>query len=81
MKTTQPSSAPDRRTPVRLRLKRSRRFKAGIALVTFAILMAVVHFLEHAGAFKLTNSGLDDLLFGWPAAAVIAVAGLIVMGT
>jgi hypothetical protein len=73
--------SPDRYTPYKLRLRRSRRHKAGIALIALAAAMAVVHALEHLGAFTLISPHVDDLLLGWPMAILIAIVGAVIAGT
>ena len=79
MNASQPS--PDRFTPYKLRLKRGRRQKAGIAVIILACVMAVAHALEHLGAFAVINPHLDDVLPGWPLAGVLAIVGAVLAGT
>ena len=74
------NNAPDRQTPYRLRLKRSRRWKAGVALLVVAPALALSHAAEHLGAFTVVSPHLDDLLLGWPIAAVFALAGAVLIG-
>ncbi|MBO1418012.1 hypothetical protein [Streptomyces sp. FH025] len=70
---------PNRPRPYKLRIRHSRRWKAGVTVIAFASAMAVVHLLEHWHLFTLTTVNLDDALFGWPA-AVLAGLGAVVMG-
>lgn len=63
----------------RYRSRRQRRIAAW-TLFTLAIVIAVTHLLEHAGAFQVMSPGLQDLLIGYPAAAVLAVLGGVVLG-
>jgi di/tricarboxylate transporter len=74
------SPVPDRKTPYKLRMKRTRRWKAGVALMLFGAVMALVHVFEHAGALTILGGHADDLFLGWPMAGLIVVAGAVVMG-
>lgn len=58
-----------------------RRHAIAYALFVVAGVMAVSHFFEHAGALRLLSPGLQDLLLGWPMAALIGLAGAIIYGT
>lgn len=58
-----------------------KRHAIAYSLFAIAGVMAVSHFFEHAGAFQLLSPGLQDLLLGWPMAALIGLAGAIIYGT
>lgn len=67
---------------VRADLKQKRRHKieAGICFGV-AVLIAVTHLLEHGGAISIMSQGLQDLLIGYPTAALLALFGFIRLGT
>ncbi|MDP9299567.1 MAG: hypothetical protein M3P43_01505 [Actinomycetota bacterium] len=56
-----------------------RRRILGWSLVTFAVVMAVQHYVHHLGAFTLISPGADDLFAGYPLAAALGVVGAIVL--
>lgn len=60
--------------------ERTRRRTLAVGLFSLAIGLAVSHLLEHAGVFQVMSPGLQDLLIGYPAAGVLAIAGGIVLG-
>jgi len=43
--------------------------------------VAVGHFFEHAEVLRLMSPKLEDLVIGWPTAALLALAGGVVYGT
>lgn len=55
-----------------------RRRIAGWALVGIGTVMALVHMITHLG--KLQIIGMQDLLIGYPMAAVLILVGFLVMG-
>ena len=60
---------------------RRRRHTQAWALWIVAIVMAVAHLFEHAGAVRLMTPALEDLLIGWPMAGLLAIIGGILYGT
>jgi di/tricarboxylate transporter len=50
-------------------------------LVSLAIVIAVAHLFEHSGSLVLMSQGLEDLLIGFPTAALLAIIGLVRLGT
>lgn len=63
----------------RYRGRQQRRIVAW-ALFALAAVIALTHVLEHAGIFQVMSPGLEDLVIGYPAAMVIAVAGGVALG-
>lgn len=61
--------------------RRRRRHRIAYVMYAVAAVMAVAHVFEHGGAFNLMSPGLEDILIGWPMAAVLALVGAIVYGT
>jgi hypothetical protein len=59
------------------RRERRRRI-LGWALVAVGTAMAVVHMVTHLGRLKIV--GYQDLLIGYPMAAILILAGFIVVG-
>ena len=59
----------------RLRDWRRRRLLAG-TLFALGTLVGISHWLEHLGAFTLYRSGVDDLIAGYPMAALLIFLGL-----
>lgn len=61
---------------------RTRRRRRAVALVMFALaaVVASTHVLEHAGALRLFNPGLEDILIGFPTAFGLLVVGGIALG-
>jgi hypothetical protein len=60
------------------RRERRRRI-LGWALVAIGTVMAIVHMVTHLGRLKMV--GYQDLLIGYPMAAMLVLAGFIVVGT
>jgi hypothetical protein len=59
------------------RRERRRRI-LGWVLVALGVLMAAVHMVSHLGRLKIV--GYQDLLIGYPMAAVLVLAGFMVVG-
>ena len=57
------------------RLRRS----GGWGLVVVGIAVGIGHWLTHIGAWSFASRGVMDLLAGYPLAAVLVVAGSIVL--
>lgn len=60
---------------------RHRRHMQAYALYSVAIVIAIGHFFEHAHVFQLMSPGLEDILIGWPMAALLALVGAMRYGT
>jgi hypothetical protein len=62
--------------------RRHRRLvRAGQALMAAGVALALEHVAAHLGAFgAAAPSGTVDLLFGWPMASVIFMAGGVMAG-
>lgn len=75
-------TAAERRDAERLRAyRRARRLlRVGQVLMGSGAVIALVHWLGHVGAFGGQPSNLADLLAGYPAAALVFVAGAILAG-
>ena len=56
-----------------------RRRVLGWSLVALAIAIGVQHLLSHLGFFHVISPGWDDLLVGYPMAALLGIAGSIVL--
>ena len=56
-----------------------RRRVFGWSLVSLAVLVGVQHLISHMGAFTLMSRGVDDLVAGYPLAALLGVGGAIVL--
>lgn len=66
----------------RTNLQRRRQHKIqGALLITLGAVIAVLHVFEHAGTVALMSQGLEDLLLGFPMAALLTLLGLIRLGT
>lgn len=52
----------------------------GKVLMGVGLVIAVVHWLGHVGAFGSQPSSLTDLLAGYPAAALVFIVGAILAG-
>lgn len=51
----------------------------GWALVALAATMTVTHLAEHAGAIQIMARNLEDLLIGFPMAAIVGMAGFVAL--
>ncbi|SBW28746.1 hypothetical protein FDG2_5941 [Candidatus Protofrankia californiensis] len=84
----QPDAKPAARTPLerkkaerRQRYRRKRRIiRTGQVLMAVAAVMALLHLLAHLGTFGGQPSGFVDLVAGYPAAAVLFLAGAVAAG-
>jgi hypothetical protein len=56
-----------------------RRRLIGWSLVTLGVIVGVQHFISHLGVFSLISPGVDDIVAGYPLAAVLGIAGTIVL--
>ncbi len=61
-----------------MRSYRTRRV-VGWSLVVVAVIVGVTHFLEHLGVFAFASPGVEDLVAGYPLAALLGVAGSIIL--
>lgn len=75
-------TAAERRDVERLRAHRRKRrlVRVGQVLMALGLVIAVVHWLAHIGVFGGQPSGLNDLLAGYPAGALVFVLGAILAG-
>lgn len=75
-------TAAERRDAERARAYRRKRrlIRLGQVLMGVGVVIAVVHWLGHVGAFGGQPSNLTDLLAGYPAAALVFMAGAILAG-
>jgi glutamine synthetase adenylyltransferase len=53
----------------------------GISLFVLAALVAGTHFMEHLDMIRFAAPGVEDLVAGYPMAALLAFAGAIVIGS
>lgn len=51
----------------------------GWSLVALAVLVGFQHLLSHMGFFTLISRGWDDLVAGYPLAALLGIGGAIVL--
>lgn len=58
-----------------------RRRVVGWSLVGLAVAVFSSHLMEHLGSFSIASPGIQGLLFGYPMAGLLAVAGAIVLST
>lgn len=56
-----------------------RRRAAGWALVALGVAIGVQHWLAHLGLFHVISPGWDDLVVGYPMAALLVIVGSIVL--
>jgi fatty acid desaturase len=67
------------RKQISLRAYQLRR-ALGWGLVGLGVLVGVSHWLSHIGLWGFASQGLMDLVAGYPMAALLGVAGAIVLG-
>lgn len=53
-----------------------RRRVLGWSLIALGILVLTTHLIEHLGFFSIASPGVEDLLAGYPMAAVLILAGV-----
>jgi hypothetical protein len=51
----------------------------GWSLVALGVIVGVQHFISHLGVFSLISPGVDDIVAGYPLAALLGIAGTIVL--
>jgi hypothetical protein len=56
-----------------------RRRVIGWTLVGFGVAIGLQHLLSHLGFFHVISPGWDDLLVGYPMAALLGITGSIVL--
>ena len=56
-----------------------RRRLIGWTLVVLAVAVGVTHWLSHLGTWDFASQGVEDLIAGYPMAAVLGVGGAIVL--
>ncbi|MGH2579441.1 MAG: hypothetical protein ACRDGP_01155 [Actinomycetota bacterium] len=57
----------------------TKRRVLGWSLVALGVVVFVQHLMHHMGFFTLISPGWDDLVAGYPLAAVLGIAGAIVL--
>lgn len=57
-----------------------RRMHVAIGLMVVGGLVFFQHLVSHMGFFEILGGGADDLLVGYPTAAVLVVTGLFMLG-
>ena len=60
------------------RADRARR-TVGWVLVGLGVAVGVSHWLTHLGAWDFASQGIEDLVAGYPMAALLAIGGAIVL--
>ena len=61
--------------------RRRRLVRAGQALMALGLLVGVVHWLAHLGAFGGSPSGVVDLVVGYPMAGLLFMGGAVAAGS
>jgi hypothetical protein len=51
----------------------------GWVLVGLGVVVFVQHLVSHAGFFTLVSPGVDDIIAGYPLAALLGVIGAVVL--
>lgn len=51
----------------------------GVVLLLLAATLIPTHLAEHAGAIRLMPQNLEDVLIGFPTAAVLGIAGFVAL--
>ena len=57
----------------------TRRRVLGWSVVALGVLIGVQHLMHHLGFFTLISPGWDDLVAGYPLAAILGIAGAILL--
>jgi len=60
------------------RADRARR-TIGWVLVGLGVVMGVSHWFTHLGAWDFASQGIEDLVAGYPMAALLAIGGAVVL--
>jgi di/tricarboxylate transporter len=60
------------------RADRARR-TIGWVLVGLGVVIGVSHWLTHLGAWDFASQGIEDLVAGYPMAALLAIGGTVVL--
>lgn len=80
IRRVRPSRFPPQPSPFTAAYRRVRRRRAvGWVLVGIGLVMAVVHMVAHLGRLSLV--GYQDLLAGYPMAAILVVGGTVLVGS
>ena len=79
---TPPATGPRLRTPVTVTSQPSyrrwrRRRALAVGVIAAGVLMALSHMVEHLGRLHILPAGVQDLVLGYPMAAVLVVVGLL----
>ena len=77
-RTTQRSQERAASRKVSPRADRARR-TIGWVLVGLGLVVGVSHWLTHLGAWDFASQGIEDLVAGYPMAAVLGIGGAIVL--
>lgn len=56
-----------------------RRRAFGWSLVSLAIVVGVSHRLTHGGVWDFARQGIEDLVAGYPMAALLGIGGVVVL--
>lgn len=78
-----PAASARRAGGISMRSYRRRKtlIRFGVLLMSAAAVLALVHVGAHFGAFGPAQpSGMTDMLFGWPTATVLFLAGAVMAG-
>ena len=82
MKRARETQGAQRRAEVRRTVSYGRyRFRriAGWSLVVLGVTMGVTHWLTHIQVWDFASQGVEDLLAGYPMAALLGVGGAVVL--
>ena len=56
-----------------------RRRLASWALIAAAVIVGVSHWFEHFGLIKIFSLAVEDIVIGYPTAALLAISGLMLL--
>lgn len=56
-----------------------RRRILGWSLVVLGVLVLVTHLIEHLGFLSFASAGVEDLVAGYPMAALLIVGGVVIL--